>query len=214
VFQHPKDYLVSEMNMYPQSLKTVYPSIWSHKSPTATNNLHSLLILNPQSRSEPEIQSLVSLVRRGIQVMHALFSSHGIPFLVSTLVLQLIIGFRADEENDVPSHQTQKHLVTTVVVRFVVRAVDLRGDNGACLNGHVIKRRGDCSRSHCTSIARSEGDQHGVSVGVSDNERGDSPFGPVGVREGLWEHFESDEQRQDPDLRDKSDDHALVDLFR
>ena len=91
------------------------------------------------SGPKSEVQSLVAFVGRGLQVMNPLFTAHAIPDLISLAVSRHIVRLHKYEDAYIPSYDAQQSLIASIVIWFVLRAVDLRGDDVGKLHSHVVQ---------------------------------------------------------------------------
>ena len=75
--------------------------------------------------SESEIQPLVSLILRRLQVLVLLWFSHGIPLCRFVLISQDVVDLQKNDENGVEDADAEERFVAFVVVWLVIGLVDL-----------------------------------------------------------------------------------------
>ena len=79
--------------------------------------------------------------------MNTLLARHGCPDSTASVVAPLVIQLRSDNGQDVETNKSEQNLVTSIVIRLVIVAVNLRGDNVGQLDRHVVQRRANGSSS-------------------------------------------------------------------
>lgn len=164
-----------------------------------------------RSVRKAEIQPLIPLITRRLKIRLLLLLTHTIPPPVPPLINRHIIHLRANKHHEIIRTNRDQNLVSAAIQRLVVFAVDVLADDAAGLHAHVVERRGDGARAHCAGVARRDGHEDGVDVGVADEQGREDPAGPGGC--GFGEEFEGDEEGEGPDLGEEADEEALVELF-
>lgn len=77
------------------------------------------------SVSKSEVQPLVTLILRGLQVLVLLILTHRTPHLLSSLVAPGVVQPGENEQNKGKDVDSNQYAVTTVVERLVVFAIDV-----------------------------------------------------------------------------------------
>lgn len=62
--------------------------------------------------------------------MRPLFLRHALPYSLPRRVAVGIVGFGADDQDDIPGHEAQEDFIAPAVERFVLIAVDLNCQTG------------------------------------------------------------------------------------
>ena len=75
--------------------------------------------------SKSKVQSLITLIISGSQILHTVFSRHGAPDLVSLAVPLHIVHLGGNDYNNIPGHDPEESLISGVVIRFIIVAVYL-----------------------------------------------------------------------------------------
>jgi hypothetical protein len=120
--------------------------------------------------SESEVQPLVPLILRVLQVLMLFVLAHCTPHRLSSLVAPGIVQPSKDEQQQSNNVDANEHAVSAVVKRFVVVAVDVGCDHTAHLHHHVVAGGGDGTCAHATSVTGCETDEDGVAVWVAEQD--------------------------------------------
>lgn len=67
-------------------------------------------------------------------------------------------------DDNVKTCYAEEHLVSSIVVRSIVRTVDVNADNVAGLHGHVVDGACYCTGTNTSSVATSDGDEDGMDI--------------------------------------------------
>ena len=87
---------------------------------------------------ESEIQPLIALICRCGQIVQFLLLSHAVPSPVSIAIPLDIIHLCPQVQQDVDEQQEQKNTIASFVSRRVILLVDVRGDDAAGLDTHIV----------------------------------------------------------------------------
>jgi hypothetical protein len=120
--------------------------------------------------SESEVQPLVTLISRVLQILMLLVLAHRTPHRLSSLVAPSVVQPSKDEQQQSNNVDANEHAVSAVVKRFVVVAVDVGCDHTAHLHHHVVAGGGDGTCAHATSVTGCETDEDGVAVWVAEQD--------------------------------------------
>lgn len=126
--------------------------------------------MNPQhkhSMPKPEIQPLVPLVSRSIQINPPFLRTHSPPNPLPRLIPPEIIPLGEKKQPNSQNTDTDQNTVAVMIQRLIVFAVDVGTDDPAKLHAHVVARRRDGARPHSTRVARGQADEDRVAVGVA-----------------------------------------------
>ena len=95
---------------------------------------------------EPEVQPLVALILRVLQVLMLLILAHRIPLLLPRAVAPSVVQPSEDEQTKSEYVYADQSAVSAVVLGLVVLAVDVGRDHSAHLHHHVVAccRDGAC----------------------------------------------------------------------
>jgi hypothetical protein len=125
------------------------------------------LLLFP-SVSESEVQPLVSLILRVLQILMLLILTHRTPDRLSSLIAPSVVKPSENEQQQSEDVDAKEHAISAVVTGLVIVAVDVGGDHTAHLHHHVVAGGGDGTSAHATCVAGRETDEDGVAVGVAE----------------------------------------------
>ena len=117
---------------------------------------------------EPEVQPLVPLILRVLQILMLLILAHRTPLLLPRMVAPSVVQPSEDEQTKSKNIDANECAVSTEVLGLVVLAVDIGRDDSAHLHHHVVARCGDGACANATGVARGEADEDGVAVGVAE----------------------------------------------
>src|SRR5271170_7034241 len=136
---------------------------------------------------EAKVQSLVSSIRRSLEIIFPFLRTHCVPNSLPSLILPDVVEFCQNIQSDIKSHDPQQNFVPTLVVWCIVGAIKVGGDYTANLAAHVVKRRGNCSCSDGICVTRLKIDLYSVDVGVrkQEGENGEPHPRKGLIREGL-----------------------------
>ena len=116
---------------------------------------------------EPEVQPLVTLILRVLQILMLLILAHRTPLLLPRAVAPSVVQPSEDEQTKRKHIDANQCAVSTEVLRLVVLAVDVGRDDSTHLHHHVVAGCGDGACADATRVARGEADENGVAVGVA-----------------------------------------------
>lgn len=91
------------------------------------------------SMCESEVQTLIALIRRGLQVRLLVLLRHTAPNALSLLIDHHVENFGSNKQRKVIGADSNQNLVASPVKRLIVLAVDVLADDTARLNGHVVQ---------------------------------------------------------------------------
>lgn len=97
---------------------------------------------------EPEVQPLVALILRVLQVLMLLILAHRIPLLLPRRVAPSVVQPSEDEQTKSKNVDADQCAVSAEVLRLVVLAVDVGRDHSAHLHHHVVACCGDRACPH------------------------------------------------------------------
>lgn len=161
---------------------------------------------------KPEIQPLVPLVSRVLQVIQPLRVGHGIPLLVSRLIAPDIVPLHGSIENQVHAADGQQLFVSPSIQGRIVLPIDIRRDNSRRLHHHVVRRSRHRSGPDRVRVARVPSNLDRVGVGKRQQEADDGKDDPS-AHLGSVDSVEVDEEWQDPDLCCRSEKGELMEDF-
>lgn len=78
---------------------------------------------------KPEVQTLVALICRSLQISFLVLSRHTVPNRVPPLIDCHIEYLRADEQRKIVRADSNQHLVAPAIQRLVIFAVDVLRDD-------------------------------------------------------------------------------------
>lgn len=87
---------------------------------------------------EPEIQPLIPLVLRRLQIRLLLILAHASPNIIPSLVHPDVVQLRANKDGKIPRADCDEDFITPTVQRLVIVAVDVLADNRTGLYAHVV----------------------------------------------------------------------------
>jgi hypothetical protein len=158
-----------------------------------------------------KVQTLIPLILRSLQIRLLLLLAHTRPTPLSLPIDIHVIPLRSNEQCKVVDSKSNQDLVTTTIQRLIVVAVDVLANDVARLDSHVVECGRDGAGPDCAGIARCDSDEDGVDVRVADEHGRKHPTRPW--RCACGEDFECGEKREGPDLRNESDQEALIEAF-
>ena len=97
-----------------------YPNDANHQTILVHSSLQPLM-------HKSEIQPLVSLIRRSLQIRRLLFLRHTMPSAIATTIPMPVIQFRANDDQHVPASDDDESCVACAVERAILLSIDLRG---------------------------------------------------------------------------------------
>jgi hypothetical protein len=86
------------------------------------------------SMSESEIQSLVALIGSSVKIMLPLLLTHTVPNRLTLLVDANVEDLRRNYKHEIVAGDADQRFIASVVVRSVIRAVDINANDVACLD--------------------------------------------------------------------------------
>jgi len=138
--------------------------------------LRSLRVQSCRSKKlarEAEVQPLVALVLGIGDIVALLLLAHSRPLRLLLLVPPHVVDLRAHEQHNRQDVDADEGFVAAVIERFVVCAVDVRGDDRSGLHAHVVEGGGDGACADGAGVARAERyvDRVGVWCAQQDGEQ-------------------------------------------
>ena len=92
---------------------------------------------------EPEVQPLVPLILRVLQILMLFILAHRTPLLLPCVVAPSVVQSGKDEQAQSKDIDANECAVAAEVLRLVVLAVDVGRDDSAHLHHHVVTGCGD-----------------------------------------------------------------------
>jgi hypothetical protein len=92
---------------------------------------------------EPEVQPLVTLILRVLQILMLLILAHRIPLLLPCAVAPSVIQPSEDEQTKSKDVDADERAVSAEVLGLVVLAIDVGRDHPAHLHHHIVACCGD-----------------------------------------------------------------------
>lgn len=102
---------------------------------------------------KPEIQPLVPLISRRLQVLVLLLRCHCIPLTIPVLVPPYIVPLGQEIQPNIPNRHTQQSAIAAFVIRRIVCTVHVGRDDGASLHKHVVAGRRYGARTDRIGVA-------------------------------------------------------------
>ena len=161
---------------------------------------------------ESKIQSLVSLVRRILNIISLLLLSHSRPLPLPATVLPHIIKLSDNIQANSQNVNGEDSRVATMIKRCIVCLVDVGAYDASSLDSHVVDGGRDGARAHTAGVSRCPCDENGVAVGVGE-EHGQERVGSPGICAGAGPPPQSDEAGQHPGVLDHGDERAFFDVL-
>lgn len=143
---------------------------------------------------EPEVQPLVALVLRVLQILMLLFLAHRIPLLLPRAVAPSVVQPSEDEQTKSKDVNPDECAISAEVFGLVIFAIDVGGNHAAHLYHHVVTCCGDGSCAHAAGVAGGEADENGVAVRVAEQDSQEGVCAPC-VDRGTGPGTQGDDTR-------------------
>lgn len=160
---------------------------------------------------EPEVQTLITLIRGGAEVLLLLLRRHLAPDGLPGLVPPAVPSDGEHVASNRKASNSNQHPVAATIQRGIVRAVDIHINDGSGLNKHVVNRRCDGPRTNGAGVAGGKSDLDSVRVRVSDEESHGGILSPAVGSGG--ENSHGDDKCKTPHLRKYAPNQAHVEFF-
>lgn len=147
--------------------------------------------------SKPEIQPLIPLIPRSLQINMLLIRAHNTPLPLPRPVPQDIVHLSKNKQRKSQNIDPNQHAVAAMIKWLIICAVDISANNAAELHGHVVAGGGYGARADAARVAGHEADEDGVAVGIAEQDGQEGVCAP-GVNGCTGPDAEGDDAGEDP----------------
>jgi hypothetical protein len=150
-------------------------------------------------------------IRRSLKIRLLCLLRHTNPLATPHPISPNIIHLRQAINNNIHDTESDQRLVALPVQRGIVLSVDVRDDNPADLDEHVVQGSADCPGPNWVGVAATPADLDGVGgwEGEQDCENGVAGPGRCHCRQSC----EGDDVGEDLELGEGTDAGAFVEAF-
>lgn len=130
--------------------------------PTSPTHLALMINFENDLTSKSKVQTITSLILSRISVLNLLLHRHRAPYLLTWSINSRVVELDEWVSDDVPAADANEDFISSAVEGRVVLSVDICGDDGGHLRGHVVHGSWDGSSTHSVGVSAVPGNLHCV----------------------------------------------------
>jgi hypothetical protein len=116
--------------------------------------------------SETKINPLIALISRRLQIIQLFLGSPIAPNFLPLVILPDIVQFRKSIQDQIHTSNPNQSSIAPPIIRFIIIAINVRGDDVSQLYSHVVKCGGNGACSYRVCIPGLKRNLDGVDVWV------------------------------------------------
>jgi len=150
--------------------------------------------------SKSKINPLIPLILGRSQIVPPLLLSPSTPNLLPPPIFPNIIRLSQSIQNQIHARNPNQNFIPTVIIRRIVRAINIRWNDIPQLYRHIVEGGSDGTCPNRVCVPRLKSDLDGVDIWISDEKCEDGETDPW---RGAWGYnYECNQEWKTPDLSD------------